>query len=71
MRMMGTIIGGTAMAGSLGMSTGPLVGGLIHDQLDGYVWLYVMSGAMGLAAFGIAAAFRPCAKAERGVAVAA
>jgi MFS family permease len=31
LRMMGTIIGGTAMAGSLGMSTGPLLGGLLYD----------------------------------------
>src|SRR6476661_2709854 len=29
LRMMGTVIGGTAMAGSLGMATGPLAGGLI------------------------------------------
>ena len=31
LRMMGTVIGGTAMAGSLGMATGPLAGGLIYD----------------------------------------
>jgi hypothetical protein len=29
LRMMGTVIGGTAMAGSLGMATGPIAGGLI------------------------------------------
>ena len=39
--MMGTIIGGTAMVGSLGMSTGPLFGGLIYDHFDGYAWLYI------------------------------
>ena len=33
LRMMGTVIGGTAMAGSLGMATGPLAGGLIYDAL--------------------------------------
>ena len=33
LRMMGTVIGGTAMAGSLGMATGPLTGGLIFDTL--------------------------------------
>ena len=33
LRMMGTVIGGTAMAGSLGMATGPLAGGLIYDSL--------------------------------------
>jgi MFS family permease len=36
LRMMGTIIGGTAMAGSLGMSLGPLVGGLLYDRFDSY-----------------------------------
>jgi len=68
MRMMGTIIGGTAMAGSLGMSTGPLVGGLIYDHFDGYAWLYIGSWGMGLAAFLIAMTFRPFAKRqERGL----
>ena len=33
LKMMGTVIGGTAMAGSLGMATGPLVGGLHLRQL--------------------------------------
>ena len=33
LRMMGTVIGGTAMAGSLGMAIGPLAGGMIHDAL--------------------------------------
>ncbi len=28
LKMMGTVIGGTAMAGSLGMATGPVAGGL-------------------------------------------
>jgi MFS family permease len=43
MKMMGTIIGGTAMAGSLGMSTGPLLGGLIYDRYGSYAWLYIGS----------------------------
>ncbi len=33
LRLMGTVIGGTAMAGSLGMATGPIVGGLIFRPL--------------------------------------
>ena len=33
LKMMGTVIGGTAMAGSLGMATGPVAGGLIYDTL--------------------------------------
>jgi MFS family permease len=59
LRMMGTIIGGSAMAGSLGMSTGPLLGGLIYDEFATYQWLYVASWGMGLAAFAIAMTFRP------------
>jgi MFS family permease len=65
MRMMGTIIGGTAMAGSLGMSTGPLVGGLIYDRFDGYAWLYIGSWGIGIAAFLIAMTFRPFPRTER------
>ena len=40
LRMMGTVIGGTAMAGSLGMATGPVAGGLIFDTFASYSWLY-------------------------------
>ncbi len=59
LRMMGTVIGGTAMAGSLGMATGPLAGGLIYDAFASYQWLYVGSWAMGLGAVLIASTFRP------------
>ena len=64
LRMMGTVIGGTAMAGSLGMALGPLAGGLIYDALASYTWLYVGSWAMGLGAFLIAMTFRPMPKAQ-------
>ena len=59
LRMMGTVIGGTAMAGSLGMATGPLAGGLIYDTFASYAWLYIGSWAMGIGAFLIAMTFRP------------
>ncbi|MEA2920998.1 MAG: hypothetical protein QOF07_961 [Bradyrhizobium sp.] len=59
LRMMGTVIGGTAMAGSLGMATGPLAGGLIYDSFASYAWLYIGSWAFGLGAFAIALTFRP------------
>src|SRR5262249_43308936 len=62
-RMMGTVIGGTAMAGSLGMATGPVAGGLIYDTFASYAWLYIGSWAIGLGAFLIALTFRPFAKA--------
>ena len=62
LRMMGTVIGGTAMAGSLGMATGPLAGGLIYDTFASYGWLYVGSCGIGLGAFLIALTFRPFPK---------
>jgi MFS family permease len=62
LRMMGTVIGGTAMAGSLGMAAGPLAGGLIYDAFSSYAWLYVGSWAMGLGAFAMAMMFRPFPK---------
>jgi len=61
LRMMGTIIGGTAMAGSLGMATGPLAGGLIFDTFAGYGWLYLGAWGLGIGAFLIALTFRPFA----------
>jgi MFS family permease len=59
LRMMGTIIGGTAMAGSLGMATGPLAGGLIYDTFASYGWLYVGAWGTGIGAFLVALTFRP------------
>ena len=62
LKMMGTVIGGTAMAGSLGMSAGPVAGGLIYDSFASYTWLYVGSWAMGIGAFLIAMTFKPFPK---------
>src|SRR6202050_2868156 len=67
LRMMGTIIGGAAMAGSLGMATGPLAGGLIYDRFGGYGWLYIGAWGMGIGAFLIALTFRPYATTPRRV----
>jgi MFS family permease len=58
LRMMGTVIGGTAMAGSLGMATGPVAGGLIYENLGSYRWLYLGSCAIGLGAFLVSLTFR-------------
>ena len=63
LRMMGTVIGGTAMAGSLGMAIGPLAGGMIHDAFSDYRWLYVGAWVIGIGAFLIAMTFRPFPKA--------
>ncbi|MBR8256111.1 MFS transporter [Burkholderia ambifaria] len=59
LRMMGTVIGGCAMAGSLGMAAGPVAGGLIVDALGSYGWLYLGSFAIGIGAFLVAMMFRP------------
>jgi MFS family permease len=71
LKMMGTVIGGTAMAGSLGMATGPLTGGIIYDSFASYSWLYIGSWGIGLGAFLIALTFRPFPKNEQAVAAAA
>lgn len=71
MRMMGTVIGGTAMAGSLGMATGPVVGGLIYDSLASYSWLYIGACAIGMCAVVMALIFRPFPQTEPGPAQAA
>ncbi len=62
MKMMGTIMGGTGMAGSLGMATGPVLGGWIFDQTGSYGGLYITCFALGLAAFAVAMTFRPFAR---------
>ena len=67
LRMMGTVIGGTSMAGSLGMATGPLAGGLIYDTFGSYGWLYIAAWGMGIGAFLIALTFKPFPKTGLGL----
>jgi MFS family permease len=57
LRMMGTVIGGTTMASSLGMALGPVAGGLIYDTFSSYAWLFIGAFALGLGAFLAALAF--------------
>jgi MFS family permease len=64
LRMMGTVIGGTAMAGGLGMATGPLTGGLIFDTFASYGWLLIGSFGIGIGAFLIAMTFKPFPKTQ-------
>ena len=59
LRMMGTVIGGMAMAGGLGMATGPVAGGLIYDSFASYSWLFIISFGVGIGAFLIALTFKP------------
>ena len=70
LHVMGTVIGGTAMAGSLGMALGPVAGGLIYDTFASYTWLYIGSWGIGVGAFLIALTFRPVAKRHAGLATA-
>jgi MFS family permease len=70
LRMMGTVIGGTAMAGSLGMAIGPLAGGLIYDAFDSYAWLYIGAWGIGIGAFLIAMTFKPFPKEQPALAAA-
>jgi len=56
--LMGTVIGGTATAGSLGMATGPLLGGWLFDTLGSYLWLYLSACGFGLVAVAMAATYR-------------
>jgi len=62
LRMMGTVIGGLSMASSLGMASGPLLGGVIFDTFDSYSWLYIGSWAVGVGAFLISMMFKPRAE---------
>ena len=58
-RIMGALIGGTGLAGSLGMATGPVLGGWIYDQTGAYGGLYIACAVLGLCAMAIATTFRP------------
>ena len=60
--MMGMVIGGMAMAGGLGMSTGPVVGGMIYDAYNSYSWLFITCFVLGIGAFLIGMTFKPFPK---------
>ncbi len=57
--MMGTVIGGVAMAGGLGMAAGPITGGLIYDVFGGYGWMFAGAFVLGLVACLIMVSFKP------------
>jgi len=57
LRMMGTVIGGTTTASSLGMALGPLLGGLIYDTFSSYAWLFIGAFSLGIGACLAALAF--------------
>jgi MFS family permease len=57
-RIMGATFGAATLASTLGMAIGPLMGGWIFDQVSSYLWLYIVSFVIGLAAVAIALTFR-------------
>jgi MFS family permease len=59
LRIMGTVIGGTAMAGSLGMATGPVLGGWLYDTFGSYGSLYLVAWGFGIIAAIMATTFKP------------
>jgi MFS family permease len=66
LKMMGTVIGGTAMAGSLGMATGPVLGGWLYDRFGSYGALYLVAWGFGITAALMAMAFRPAVRYQDG-----
>lgn len=59
LRIMGTIIGASAMVASFGMALGPTLGGWAFDAFGSYGPLYIGSFGLGLGAVGIALFFPP------------
>lgn len=70
LRIMGTVIGGTAMAGSLGMATGPVLGGWLYDTFGSYGSLYLAAWGFGILATVMAMTFKPLLRNDEAVAVA-
>jgi len=56
-RIMGTVFGAATMLSALGMSFGPLAGGMVYDAFASYSWLFIGSAIVGLGAAGMALAF--------------
>jgi MFS family permease len=63
LRLMGTVIGGLATMGSLGMATGPVLGGWLYDTFGSYGWLYLAACGFGIVAVLVAMTFTPVRKA--------
>lgn len=70
LRMMGTVIGGTAMAGSFGMATGPVLGGWLYDSFGSYGALYLVAWGFGIVSVMMALVFKPLEKRREVAAIA-
>ena len=49
-QIMGTMLGTLSFASSIGMASGPAIGGWIYDNYHAYTWLYIGSMIVGLCA---------------------
>ena len=58
-RAVGTAYGGVFFISSLGMGLGSYAGGIIHDLLGSYLWLFLGSGAIATMAIVLAISLRP------------
>jgi len=58
-RAIGTAYGGVFFISSLGMGLGSYAGGIIHDLLGSYLWLFLGSGAIATMAIVLAMTLRP------------
>jgi MFS family permease len=58
-KVMGTAYGAVFLISTLGMGLGSWAGGVIHDTLGTYAWLFIGSAAIGGMAMVLALTFRP------------
>ncbi len=57
-KIMGSAYGAVFLISTIGMGLGSFAGGAIYDRLGSYLWLYLGSGSIGLAAILLALTFR-------------
>jgi MFS family permease len=58
-RIMGTVLGAATLVSSIGMASGPPMGGGLFANFAAYTWLFLGAGAVGSGAVAIALAFPP------------
>jgi MFS family permease len=58
-KVMGSAYGAVFLVSTIGMGLGSFAGGAIYDRLGSYLWLYLGSGSIGVAAIVLALTFRP------------
>jgi MFS family permease len=61
--IMGTVFGAATMLSSLGMASGPVLGGWIFDTYNNYAWLYIASSMVAVGAVLLALVFPKPARA--------